>query len=91
MHIGICGSTCTKRCREGTRATTRTHDPIARHTKRRPSTGKAAHGPADDVVEELELRQGVLEVFRRSKKRDHGDLRAAQKRVRQPHALGAAG
>jgi len=71
--------------------TTRTHDPIARHTKRRPSTGKAAHGPADDVVEELELRQGVLEVFRRSKKRDHGDLRAAQKRVRQPRALGAAG
>ena len=66
---------------------TRTHNPIARHTKRRPSAGKAAHGPADDVVEELELRQGVLEVFRRSKKCDHGDLRAAQKRVRQPRAL----
>ena len=42
---------------------TRTHNPIARHTKRRPSAGKAAHGPADDIVEELELRQRLCEVF----------------------------
>ena len=71
MHIGICGSTCTKRCREGTRATTRTHDPIARHAQRRPDAGKPAHCPAADVVEELELRQSMCEVFSGSVKCDH--------------------
>ena len=94
MYIGICGCHMRKsgaaRRAHGQRPRS-THDRIARHTKRRPSTGKAAHGPADDVVEELELRQGVLEVFRSSKKRDHGDLRAAQKRVRQRALLGSRG
>ena len=52
-----------KRCRQCTRATTRTHAPIAAHAPRRPSTGKRAGRPADDIVEELELRQRLCEVF----------------------------
>ena len=87
MYIGICSSTCATAVPGGHTG----NDTHTRPDRTAHETGKAAHGPADDVVEELELRQGVLEVFRRSKKRDHGDLRAAQKRVRQPRALGAAG
>jgi hypothetical protein len=45
------------------RATMRTHDPIARLTQRRPDAGKLAHFPVDDIVEELELRQSMCEVF----------------------------
>ena len=56
------------------RATTRTHDPIARHAQRRPDAGKPAHCPAADVVEELELRQSMCEVFSGSVMCDHSDL-----------------
>ena len=79
------------RCREGTCATTHTHDQIARHTQRRPNAGNAAHCPAVDVVEELELRQSICEVFSGSVKRDHSELCRAQKHVRHMRARGATG
>ena len=59
----------------------RTHDPIARLTQRRPDAGKLAHFPVDDIVEELELRQSMFEVFSGSEKRDHSDLCPAQKHM----------
>ena len=52
----------------------RTHDPIARLTQRRPDAGKLAHFPVDDIVEEIELRQSMCEVFSGSVKCDHSDL-----------------
>ena len=61
------------------------------HAEGRPSAGEPANRPADDILEELEPRQRMFKVFSRSEKREHGDLRAAQKRVRQPRAWGAAG
>ena len=51
-----------------------THDPIARHKQRRPNTGETTHRSAYGVVEELELRQGVLELILDTQKRDHSDL-----------------
>ena len=63
----------------------------ARHAEGRPSAGEPANRPADDIIEELEPRQRMFKVFSRSEKREHGDLRAAQKRARQPRAWGAAG
>ena len=55
------------------------------------NTGKRGGGPADAIVEELELRQRACEMFSGSEKRHHGDLCRAQKRVRQPRAWAAAG
>ena len=56
-----------------------------------PSMRKPAHQSADGVVEELEPRRTMVEVFSGSQKRQHGDLRAAQKRVRQRAQRGAVG
>ena len=59
------------------------HCPVTFCTTRRPSTCKPAKRPGDEIVEELELRQGVLEVILDTQKRDHSDLRRAQNCVRQ--------
>ena len=59
------------------------HCPVAVCATRRPSTCKPAKRPGDEIIEELELLQGVLEVILDTQKRDHSDLRRAQNCVRQ--------
>ena len=49
-----------------------------------PSMRHPSEKSADGVVEELEPRRTMVEVFSGCEKREHGDLRAAKKRVRQP-------
>ena len=69
---------------------TRTHsDRGTRATA--PQHRQARRRARDAVVEELELRQRVCEMFSGFEKRHHGDLCRAQKRVRQPRMQGAAG
>ena len=82
MYIRIHGSTCTNTVPGGYPGNVSEYAPIAAHVPRRPSTGKRAGRPADDILEELELRQRLCEVFSGSVKRDHSDLCRAQKRVR---------
>ena len=67
------------------------HNPIARHKQRRPCADEAAHPAADNVVEELELRQSMCKVFSGSENRDHSELWRAQKRMRDSRMRGAAG
>ena len=55
---------------------------FALHKQRRPNAGEATHPPAYVIVEELELRQRVCEVFSGSEMRDHSELCRAQRRVR---------
>ena len=50
------------------------HCPVAVCATRRPNTYKQAKTPLDQIVEELELRQGVLELILDTQKRDHSDL-----------------
>ena len=92
MYISVCGSTCAKTVPAvHPRATTRRHDPIARHAQRRPTPAETARRPAGGVVEEPELRQWMFEVVLGSEMRGHSDLCRAQKHMRQPRARGAAG
>ena len=56
-----------------------------------PSMRHPSEKSADGVVEELEPRRTMVEVFSGSQKRHHGDLCRAQKHVRQPRARRAAG
>ena len=63
MYIRICGSTCAKSvpavhpCNDAHTQSDRTaHATAARRRK-------LAHFPVDDIVEEIELRQSMCEVF----------------------------
>ena len=67
------------------------HDPIARRTQRHSCADETAQWAAGNLVEEIELRQSMFEVFSGSEKRDHGDLCRAQKRMKQPCEQGAPG
>ena len=91
MYMRISGSTCAKAVPGVHPGSDTTHDPIARHKQRRPNAGETTHRPAYGVVEELELRHRVCEVFFSSEKHDHSELRCIQKRVRQQRARGATG
>ena len=91
MYMRISGSTCAKAVPGVHPGSDTTHDPIARHKQRRPCADETAHPAADNVVEELEPRRTMVEVFSGSQKRHHGDLCRAQKHVRQPRARRAAG